>query len=182
MTTFRGTVIATERTLLTPISRAEAEELLKLFRDPSVRRYLLDDELVSRAWVLDEIEGSDARFAESGVGLWSIRVADRDELVGFVGLREFFDPPELQILYGLFPGVWGRGLATEAASAIRDHVFGDLGHAELRAATDLPNEASARVLLRLGMRLVRTTGDKSAGTAFYAMTREAWESGCGAGG
>ena len=44
-------------------------------------------------------------------------------LVGFVGFRPFFDPPELQLLYGLLPAYWGRGLATEPAGAPMRYVL-----------------------------------------------------------
>lgn len=164
-------VIASERTSLHPFATSDADELLGVFRDPEVRRYLLDDEIVSAAWVHDEIAASDRRFARSGTGLWSIRLGRNAAIIGFVGFREFFDPPQLQLLYGLLPEYWGKGLATEVAVRICDHAFRELGLLEISAATDSPNQASAKVLLRLEMKQVRTSDD---GTAFFVLTRDAW--------
>jgi ribosomal-protein-alanine N-acetyltransferase len=166
--------IATERTILRPFTASDADDLLTVFRDPEVRRYLLDDVLVSAAWVGDEIVASDGRFARSGTGLWSIRPAGDTRVVGFVGFREFFDPPQLQLLYGLLPGYWGRGLATEAAARVCDRAFRVLGFVEITAAIDVPNRASARVLRRLGMKQVRTSDDGVAGTAWFALGRDDW--------
>lgn len=145
-----------------------------MFRDPGVRRYLLDDGLVSAEWVRDEIVASERRFAQAGTGLWSIRTEDDPRIVGFVGFREFFDPPQLQLLYGLLPGCWGRGLATEAAARICELAFEELGFHEVLAATDLPNDASVRVLQRLGMKQVRTSDEGVAGTAYFRVDRDDW--------
>jgi ribosomal-protein-alanine N-acetyltransferase len=163
----RDHTITTARTVLRPFDEADEDELLALFREPAVRRYLLDDEQVSAEWVRSEIASSRTRFDAAGPGLWAIRTAGHPAIIGFVGFREFGDPPQLQLLYGLLPLYWGRGLATEAARAVCDHARRELGHAEIRASTDVANQASARVLLRLGMRQVRTTADGPGGTTFY---------------
>ena len=160
--------------VLTPFAERDAEELHALFRDPAVRRYLLDDSLVSIKWVHDEIMASDARFEDAGAGLWSIRIPNESKIIGFAGFREFFDPPQLQLLYGLLPSYWGQGLATAAASAVCDHAFCELGFSEVRAAVDIPNEASTKVLGRLCMRLERTTQEGPAGTAFFVLDRMTW--------
>jgi len=163
--------LRTARAILRRFGEDDAEELLHIFRDPSVRQNLLDDELVSREWVLQEVESSDSRFVETGAGLWSARILDSPEIVGFVGFREFFDPPQLQLLYGLMPEYWNRGLATEIAQRVCDHAFHNLGFSRIEAAVDIPNERSAAVLQRLGMKLFRTTKDGPGGTAFYSVER-----------
>jgi len=167
-------ILRTRRTELHPFVRADAEQLLTLFRDPQVRGYLLDDVVVSPAWVLEEIEQSQQRFARGSGGLWSVRLGDAPTVVGFAGFREFFDPPELTLLYGLVPRCWGSGLATEVTTRVCDFAFRELGFDEITAATDLPNRASMRVLQRLGMEHVRTTDDGAAGTALFALDRRAW--------
>ena len=167
--------LATARLELVPFSPSDTNELLRIFRNHAVRRYLLDDDVVPDEWIVDEIESSRQRFENGSMGLWSVRLREGPEIVGFVGFRDFFEPPQLQLLYGLIPEYWGRGLATESARAVCGYAFDKVGWARIRAATDLPNTASAKVLLRLGMVLDRTTEEESAGTAFYSMDRGAWE-------
>lgn len=168
--------LRTPRTVVTPVAHGDAGQLLALFREPKVRGYLLDGVVVSPAWVQEEIEQSQERFARGSAGLWSVRLGDADDgdVIGFVGFREFFDPPELQLLYGLLPAHWGGGLATEVTTAVCDFVFRQLDFDEITAATDLPNRASARVLQRLGMQFVRATEDGAAGTALFVLERDAW--------
>jgi len=166
--------LTTQRTLLRPFLLADAPELLPVFRDADVRRYLLDDVLVSPAWVEDEIASSQQRFARFGTGLWTVRLAERPAIVGFVGFREFLDPPELQLIYGLLPECWGKGLATEVTARVCDYAFRNLGRDRICATTDLPNRASSRVLRHLGMELVGTSDDGASGTAHFAIDRDTW--------
>jgi RimJ/RimL family protein N-acetyltransferase len=56
--------------------------------------------------------------------------------------------PELGYWYG-FPH-WGRGYATEAARAVIDFGFGELGYEALQAGARISNPASRRVLEKCG--------------------------------
>ena len=150
-------MLTTPRMLLTPFADADVDALLAFFRDPHVRRYLLDGALVDRDWVEGEIRASRERFEAGSLGLYTAHRRETPHvLVGFVGFRPFYEPPVLQLTYGLAPAHVGRGLATELARAVIDVAFGDLGFTEVRASTDEPNLASVRVLERLGMRHVAT--------------------------
>lgn len=165
----------TARLDLTPVATSDAAALLQVFCDADVRRYLLDGRAVSAAWVEAEIAASEQRFRDGSVGLWAVRRRGDPLVIGFVGFREFFDPPELQLLYGLLPAYWGQGFTTEAAATACGFAFEKLACAEIRAATDIPNAASGAVLRRLGFSLARTTNDGEHGTAFYALTRQRYE-------
>ncbi|NNL29640.1 MAG: GNAT family N-acetyltransferase [Gemmatimonadetes bacterium] len=164
--------MATPRLRLMPVRDGDLPALLTLFNEPEVGRYLLDGHPVSQAWVQAEIAASRDRFASSSAGLWAIREHAEDTLLGVVGYRPFFDPPELQLVYALRPSSWGRGLATEAARAALDHGFEALAFDEVRAATDAPNEASIRVLEQLGMAPWKTTPGTPWDTIFFRVRRE----------
>jgi RimJ/RimL family protein N-acetyltransferase len=56
--------------------------------------------------------------------------------------------PELGYWLGL--GYWGHGYAAEAARAVIDYAFTDLGHESLGAGTRITNPASRRVLEQCG--------------------------------
>ncbi|MDX1996571.1 MAG: GNAT family N-acetyltransferase [Thermoanaerobaculia bacterium] len=160
---------------LQPIGREDAKELLAVFQDPAVRRYLLDDQLVTLDWVHDEIATSIERFTSVGAGLWALRLHEATEIIGFVGFRPFFEPPRLQLLYGLLPAYWGRGLATEAAARACDHAFSHLGFDHVEAATDEPNRRSIRVLEQLGMSRDDDAGLGHPGTVFFCIDRATWQ-------
>ena len=171
-------VIQTQRLLLIPFRIDDADELLRLFRDADVRQYLLDDQLVDRAWVDQEIDTSRRRFGDDSIGIWSIRQLDASDaanestpIIGFTGFRPFFDPPELQLIYGLLSSAWGTGFATEAARAAIAFGFEQVELDTVVAATDQPNVASLAVMKRLGMEPDRVTDDEDQGTVFYRLDR-----------
>lgn len=90
-------VLRTDGIAMRPVVEGDAESLIGVCRHAQVRRYLLDDRLVSLEWVNDEIASSVEQLAVLGAGLWAIEVADGSRSVGFVGFREFFDPPRLVV-------------------------------------------------------------------------------------
>ena len=165
----------TARLELRPFHADDRDELHALFTDPVVRRYLLDDRIVPRSWVVEEIKTSAARFADVGCGLWCVRERGAHPIIGFVGYRPFGRPRELHLLYGLRPAAQGRGYATEAAAEALRYAFEELGFDDVGAAADVPNAASIRVLERLGLREAKRTEEGVAGTVSFRIVREEWQ-------
>jgi RimJ/RimL family protein N-acetyltransferase len=58
----------------------------------------------------------------------------------------------VELGYRLARSAWGKGYATEATIAVRDHAFTSLGMKRLIAIIDPSNLASVRVAEKLGMR------------------------------
>lgn len=88
-------------------------------------------------------------FDEHGYGLW---VVDVDGVfAGFTGLAwtEVTGVRALEIGWRLAQGFWGRGLATEAASAALAH--GLAREPRIVSFTAVGNERSWRVMDRIGM-------------------------------
>ncbi len=69
-------------------------------------------------------------------------------LIGMCGLDPRQDGGELG--YWLGVPFWGRGLATEAARAVIDYAFAELGHEVLSSGARVSNPASRRVLEKCG--------------------------------
>jgi ribosomal-protein-alanine N-acetyltransferase len=128
------------------------ENLHVFWTDPDVRRFLWDDEVIALERVVEEIEKSRESFRLLGFGLWLFH--DRGELLGFCGLRPVPESGEIEILYAVRPERWGEGLATEAARAVLGFGFERCGLGRIIARADTPNEASVRVMEKLGMRPV----------------------------
>jgi len=161
--------LRTERLELRPFARADADALHAIFLDPEVRRYLLDGLEVERGWVDAEIAASAERFANGGLGLWTVARQGESSPIGFVGFREFFEPPQLQLVYGLVPPAWGEGLATEASREAMGYALEQVGLSQVVAATDPPNRASERVMQRLGMKFLEQTSVGGQPTLFYRL-------------
>jgi ribosomal-protein-alanine N-acetyltransferase len=158
----------TPRLALRPWRLEDIDALHAMWIRPEVRRYLWDDVVIPReraeATVRDMVEAAE----REGIGGWIALDRETETLVGFAALirREPGDP---ELLYGLAPEWWGRGLATEASRAVLDYAFGSLGCTRVTAATDVPNAASARVMERLGMRFTHRGRLNGLDTFFYEL-------------
>jgi ribosomal-protein-alanine N-acetyltransferase len=163
--------LETARLWMRPFRRDDVSELHRLFTDPRVRRYLLDDQVVSIEFVETEIAKSTALFAARGFGMWSVFLLGQTVLIGFCGFRHFHEPPELQLLYGIAPAHWNKGLATEAARAMIRHGFEVNRFDRIIASADAPNTASQRVLEKAGMHVEKRVIIKGLDTVYYAIAR-----------
>jgi RimJ/RimL family protein N-acetyltransferase len=148
----RQPIVETARLVLRPVHALEAAELHALFVDEEVRRYLTDGVVMPREWVERVIRDSEASFTKRGLGLWSARERGAAPIIGFIGFRDFYEPPVFELFCALQPSHGHCGFATEMAQAAIDYAFTHTGLSEIRASTDAPNQASIRLLERLGMR------------------------------
>jgi [ribosomal protein S5]-alanine N-acetyltransferase len=165
--------LETPRLVLRPLTAADAAAVHAQWTEPDVRRYLWDDEVISLERAREVLDSSARDFAERRYGLWGACDAASGALTGFAGCRPWpAGQPEL--MYGLWPAWWGRGLATEAAHGVLAHVFETLGHPVVMAATDPPNTASVRVLERLGMTFDWRGEMHGLDTLVYRLSRERW--------
>jgi RimJ/RimL family protein N-acetyltransferase len=167
-----STALRTARLYLRPFQPTDVEALHRLWTDPGVRKYLWDDQLISVERAAEVVESSLADWSTRQYGLWVVCLLDSEEIIGFCGFRsgEAGEFPEL--LYGLYPSYWGKGLATEASRAALHYIFDQLGFERVWAATDPPNVASVRVLERLGMQFDRRGVLNGLDTVFYLLTQE----------
>ncbi len=84
----------------------------------------------------------------------AIALRESEKLIGSCGIRrKLGNDWEAELGYELAPEYWGRGYATEAARAMIDFGFKELGLHRVYAWCIADNAASAKILERLGLRL-----------------------------
>jgi ribosomal-protein-alanine N-acetyltransferase len=164
--------ITTARLRFRPFSREDLDDLHQLWSDPSVRKYLWDDEVISRQRVESIIENNVRLFTDHRFGLWAISSCERDELIGFAGFWHFHEPPSLELVFGLGPMYWKQGFATEAVGAMLQYGFEELSFSQIVGSTDAANESSARVMERVGMTFLKRETTNGLDTLYYAISRE----------
>jgi RimJ/RimL family protein N-acetyltransferase len=105
------------------------------------------------------IETQNRHWLEHGFGCWVAREVSGGRVIGYLGLSvPAFLPeilPAVEVGWRIDPSVWGRGYATEGATAALDSAFNTLGLEHVCSIPQADNPASARVAERLGMRLMR---------------------------
>ena len=81
---------------------------------------------------------------------------------------------EIEIGYRMHPDYWNKGLATEAALAVRDHGFRDLKLDRVISLVHPDNAPSRRVAEKNGMKLEKETTFRGFPTQVFALWREQW--------
>ena len=87
-----------------------------------------------------------------GFQYWPIFLVADDAHVGCCGLKPYSKEGVLEMGFQLRFDSWGNGYASEAARAVIDHAFSNLGVNTLFAGHHPRNEASKRLLEKLGFR------------------------------
>ena len=146
--------LETERLVLREMRADDAEPLLALFGDP---RFMaaFDTAPFDRAAMDRWVARNLAHQREHGYGLFTIEEKATATVIGDCGLEVIDVGAELG--YDLRADRWGRGLATEAATAVRDLAVGTLALPRVVSLIRVGNAASRRVAEKIGMRLAEET-------------------------
>jgi ribosomal-protein-alanine N-acetyltransferase len=164
--------LVSERLTLRPVGDDDVETLHAIWTEEPVRRFLWDGEVIPFERTRDIVRRSRALFEEKDFGIWGVRERSLDELVGFAGFWYFRSPPWLELLFGVAPNHWGRGVATEVSRRLLGYAFDDLGFDAVDASTDAGNVASVRVMEKAGMHFRRRAIVDGLDTLFYRCERE----------
>lgn len=144
--------IRTQRLLLRDFVVADFGAIHAYSSDPEVTRFMFfgpRDEADSQDYLQGMLE-SQAREPRFVWELAVVRCSD-DRLIGACDLT-LEDEREGDLGYILARHAWGEGYATEAARAMVDAGFRQLGLERIFATCDVGNVASAHVLEKVGLR------------------------------
>jgi RimJ/RimL family protein N-acetyltransferase len=97
-------------------------------------------------WAL--IERHIGQWAMRGYGFFAVEM--NGQFAGRVGILHPAELPEPELAWGIVSGLWGQGLATEAARTARDWAFSAFGWKELASFIVPANLRSRRVAEKLG--------------------------------
>lgn len=144
--------IQTERLVLRDLEPGDLDALAAMFADEEVMRWIGGGGVLGR----DVAEGMIARqrrhYAERGWGQWATVERATGRMIGVCGLilwPSMGGQEELEVAYLLAREAWGKGYATEAATAIRD--VGTTIRPDLVSLIYPDNTASINVARKLGM-------------------------------
>ena len=143
--------LKTERLTLRQIADADAEAYYRaLSALPHTSSWTESLEAQSVQTTRNAIRAYNNYFAHSKTNIPWVLVDRKGHLVGFVKLCNIQNRSKAEIGYWLAKPQWGKGLMTEALTAILTFAFDSLGLHRVYATTHIDNEASQRVLERVG--------------------------------
>lgn len=177
--------LTTERLVLRPSTEADLEALAALNTDPEVMRYIGDGSVapLDYARTSESIARARQYWDDHGHGLLLVVEGETDQVAGWVALLEpAFLPevlPAVEIGWRLARRFWGRGYATEAATAMRAYGFDTCGLDRLVSIRHVDNDRSRRVMEKLGLTHRFDTEVPATGqpVAVHAITRDEYLAG-----
>ncbi len=141
--------IRTTRLYMRPVDDSDFIEYVELFSDQSVMEFIgIEAGYIPSYKEIEQLhKGAVEAWKTRGYGRWSMFDYKTREFVGFCGFRSEQGMPELICM--LHEKFWGRGLATEAASAALSYGFESLYFTEVKAFTRPAHSRARRVMEKL---------------------------------
>jgi ribosomal-protein-alanine N-acetyltransferase len=173
-------ILETPRLILRPFRQEDVDLLAELMANEDFMRFSLGVYSCKQtAAFLEKILAWQNRGLPSQFAVLS---RGDNRLIGYCGFfhQEVDGTNEIEIGYRLHPNYWNKGLATEAARAVRDHAFRDLNLSRVISLIHPENAASLRVAKKIRMQFEHKTVFKGFPLLIFAISREWWVTNCGA--
>lgn len=158
--------LETERLRLRPLTFADADFIVELLNEPAFLRYIGDKGVRDRAGACRYLEtGPLASYARHGFGLLCVELKPGSGTtgsattdtgaavpIGICGLIQRETLADVDLGFAFLPPYWSKGYAHEAAAAVLRDGRDAFSLTRVVAITSPDNEASIRLLGRLGFR------------------------------
>lgn len=145
----------TQRLAMRPFTRGDVDGVYAYRKLEEVARYLFDVPLSREecALAIQQRIGQVALEVEGDKIILAVELRETGQLIGEVSLIwRSVDARQGEVGWIFDPAFHGKGYATEAANAMLDLAFGPADIHRVAARCDVRNEASWRLMERLGMR------------------------------
>ena len=144
--------LKTERLTLRPMHIIDAEDMYDYARREDVTRYLLWSPHAHLSVTKDYLRYIQGRYSLGDFYDWAVIDRESRRMIGTCGFTKINTANNSgEIGYVINPDFHGRGYATEAARAVLDFGFSELCMHRIEARFMKGNEASRRVMEKLGM-------------------------------
>lgn len=169
----------TDRLILRHFAMDDLDDLYRIYAQPGTMRYIGSGQMPDYSKVKDWLHRHICEVVPSrGYGLYATVHKESGRLIGRCGLitQEVDGVEELEVGYLIDRDYRGRGLATEAARALRDFAFRREPVDRVVSLIQSPNLASRRVAEKNGMHLWKKTEFRGiSDVCVYRITREEWD-------
>jgi RimJ/RimL family protein N-acetyltransferase len=149
-------VLETERLILRRLSTDDSEFVLELLNEPSFLHYIGDRGVRNledaAQYILNRLVAS---YERNGFGLYLVELREDRIPIGISGLVKRDTLPDADIGFAFLPAYWSKGYALESAAAVMSYAKEKLGLNRILAITSPDNEASAKLLGKIGLRFER---------------------------
>ncbi|MBE5810789.1 MAG: GNAT family N-acetyltransferase [Clostridiales bacterium] len=145
-------VIDTPRLILRKMRMSDAPDVYRYAKDPEVARHVLWEAHQSVWETRAYIRYLLWQYRSGLPGSWAIELKETGRVVGTIGYMSYnADNATVEVGYSLAREQWGKGLMTEALTAVIAETFRALDMHRIEAMHFTDNPASGRVMEKCGM-------------------------------
>src|SRR5574337_874481 len=166
--------LQTSRLIMRAFTEDDAVPMHRILSGKGVLRYFPTTDPPPPERVQKLVLNALKHWEERGYGLWAVELRTTGELIGRCGLQLIAETDEVEIDFILGNSFWGQGYATEAGQAAMQYGFDTLSTSTIVGIVHPQNEASQRVLEKLGMVRTRQAVYFGMDCFRYAMERSAY--------
>jgi len=130
---------------------SDIDALYAIYGDADAMRWVGDGQPLVRSQCEEWLAVTQHNYATRGYGMFTIVERQSHAIIGFCGLVHPGGQAKVEIKYALHREFWGKGFASEAASALLKYGASAYGLQHVIATTAPENKASHHVLLNAGM-------------------------------
>lgn len=143
----------TDRLLFRAIKKADYKDMYEYSHDPRTSQYLLWEPHKDIEYTKKFIDVIISKYKIGEYNDWAIVLKDSKKMIGTCGFTKIDEYNSVaEIGYVLNPKYWGNGLATEAAKKVIEFAFEILKINRVEAKFIFGNEASLKVMNKIGMK------------------------------
>ena len=142
-------ILTTKRLILREILPEDAVVMFELNSNKEVLKYTGDKPFDSVEEVKEFLTNY-SDYTKNGFGRWLVQLRKNGEIIGWCGLKKHPDN-KVDLGYRFFQHHWNKGYATESAKACLNYGFIELNLKEIIGNSDTRNNASIRVLEKIGL-------------------------------
>jgi RimJ/RimL family protein N-acetyltransferase len=144
-------ILETERLKLREFTHGDLDELAAMVGDDGQMTFYPRPKTreEASAWISRNLD----LYKEYGFGFWLVESLVTSEFLGYCGIRPLTleGASETEIGWHTEKTSWNQGIATEAATAVRDFAYRRFGSSQLVAIIHPNHIASRRVAEKIGM-------------------------------
>lgn len=173
--------IETERLVLRGFTADDVEPLAAIHGDEQTVKFLggVPDATLFGAY--DKILAYLGHWALNGFGRWAVVEKASGRMIGRTGFLDApYEWPGNELGWTFLREMWGKGYATEAATAARDFGFREIGMERVISMIHPDNAPSQAVAGRLGEKPWKPYQRQNYESMLWSITREEWLNRAGA--
>ncbi|MGE7093017.1 GNAT family N-acetyltransferase [Lysinibacillus sp. NPDC048646] len=143
--------LETDRLLLREIKEEDAQGIFNCFSNNDVTRFYGQDTLESVEQAVKIVEFFSKIYTEKRGIRWGIEIKGNSGIIGTIGFNAWLPKHKrAEIGYEIHPDYWRNGFTTEAVTSVLSYGFEALDLTRIGAVVFIENEASNKLLTKLG--------------------------------